>query len=209
MNLKDKIFKHNKEWVSKRKRINPDYFKELNKEQNPQALYIGCSDSRVTAEEIMGLEPGELFVHRNIANIVNAIDLNAQSVINYAVSNLIVNHIIVCGHYSCGGVKAAMEAKDLGILNPWLRNIRDVYRTHKNELNKIKDHKKQYDRLVELNVKEQSINLIKMAAVQKAIRKRGLQIHGWVFDIENGELINLNIDFKGILEDIMEIYKLE
>lgn len=209
MNLKDKIFKHNKEWVSERKRINPDYFKELNKEQNPQALYIGCSDSRVTAEEIMGLEPGELFVHRNIANIVNAIDLNAQSVINYAVSNLKVNHIIVCGHYSCGGVKAAMEAKDLGILNPWLRNIRDVYRTHKNELNKIKDHKKQYDRLVELNVKEQSINLIKMAAVQKAIRKRGLQIHGWVFDIENGELINLNIDFKGILEDIMEIYKLE
>lgn len=209
MNLKDKIFKHNKEWVSERKRINPDYFKELNKEQNPHALYIGCSDSRVTAEEIMGLEPGELFVHRNIANIVNAIDLNAQSVINYAVSNLKVNHIIVCGHYSCGGVKAAMEAKDLGILNPWLRNIRDVYRTHKNELNKIKDHKKQYDRLVELNVKEQSINLIKMAAVQKAIRKRGLQIHGWVFDIENGELINLNIDFKGILEDIMEIYKLE
>lgn len=209
MNLKDKIFKHNKEWVIERKLINPDYFKELNKEQNPHALYIGCSDSRVTAEEIMGLEPGELFVHRNIANIVNAIDLNAQSVINYAISNLKVNHIIVCGHYSCGGVKAAMEAKDLGILNPWLRNIRDVYRSHKNELNKIKDHKKQYDRLVELNVKEQSINLIKMAAVQKAIRKRGLQIHGWVFDIENGELINLNIDFKGILEDIMEIYKLE
>jgi carbonic anhydrase len=157
----------------------------------------------------MGMQPGELFVHRNVANVVNAIDLNAQSVINYAVTHLEVNHVVVCGHYSCGGVKAAMEAKDLGILNPWLRNIRDVYRAHKDELNSIEDEQKRYDRLVELNVKEQAINVVKMAGVQKAMRKRGMKIHGWVFDIKTGKLIDLKFDFQKVLEEIMEIYKLE
>ncbi|MGI9526027.1 MAG: carbonic anhydrase, partial [Weeksellaceae bacterium] len=122
----DRIFKNNEIWIKDKLENDPEYFKELNKGQKPEVLYIGCSDSRVTAEDIMGLKPGELFVHRNVANIVNAIDMNAQSVINYAVTNLEVNHVVICGHYSCGGVKAAMEAKDLGILNPWLRNIRDV-----------------------------------------------------------------------------------
>lgn len=208
MDLK-KIFDNNESWIAGKTKDNPDYFKELNKGQKPDVLYIGCADSRVTAEDLMGLQPGELFVHRNVANVVNAIDMNAQSVINYAVTHLEVNHVVVCGHYSCGGVKAAMDAQDLGILNPWLRNIRDVYRTHKDELNAIENEEKRYDRLVELNVKEQAINVVKMAAVQKAMRKRNMQIHGWVFDIKTGKLIDLKIDFDNILEEIMEIYRLE
>lgn len=205
----EKIFENNEKWIAEKTQNDPQYFENLNKGQKPDVLYIGCSDSRVTAEDIMGLQPGELFVHRNVANVVNAIDMNAQSVINYAVTHLEVNHVVVCGHYSCGGVKAAMEAKDLGILNPWLRNIRDVYRAHKEELNTIGDEHKRYDRLVELNVKEQAINVVKMAAVQKAMRKRGMQIHGWVFDIKTGKLIDLDINFNRILSDIMEIYQLE
>ncbi len=208
MDLK-KIFSNNEAWLKQITAQDPDYFKKLNQGQDPDVLYIGCSDSRVTAEELMGLKPGEVFVHRNIANVVNAIDMNAQSVINYAVDHLKVNHIVICGHYSCGGVKAAMEPQDLGILNPWLRNIRDVYRHHKDELDRIKDDEQRYDRLVELNVKEQAINVIKMAAVQKAMRKRHMQIHGWVFDIRTGKLIDLDINFHQILEDIMEIYRLE
>lgn len=205
----EKIFENNEKWIAEKTQNDPQYFENLNKGQKPDVLYIGCSDSRVTAEDIMGLQPGELFVHRNVANVVNAIDMNAQSVINYAVTHLEVNHVVVCGHYSCGGVKAAMEAKDLGILNPWLRNIRDVYCAHKEELNTIGDEHKRYDRLVELNVKEQAINVVKMAAVQKAMRKRGMQIHGWVFDIKTGKLIDLDINFNRILSDIMEIYQLE
>jgi carbonic anhydrase len=204
-----KIFENNEKWIQSKMENDPKYFENLNKGQKPDVLYIGCSDSRVTAEELMGLSPGEVFVHRNVANIVNAIDLNAQSVINYAVKYLEVNHIVICGHYSCGGVKAAMEPKDMGILNPWLRNIRDVYRAHKEELNAIEDEQSRYDRLVELNVKEQAINVVKLAAVQKAIRSRGLQVHGWVFDIKTGKLIDLKINFKEALANIMEIYRLD
>ena len=203
------IFENNQKWIKDRIKTDKDYFVNLNKGQNPDVLYIGCSDSRVTAEELMGLQPGEVFVHRNIANVVNAIDLNAQSVINYAIRYLKVNHVVVCGHYSCGGVKAAMEPKDMGILNPWLRNIRDVYRHHKDELNALTDDQKRYDRLVELNVEEQCINVIKLAAVQQANRDRKIQVHGWVFDIHTGKLIDLKIDYEKILDDIMEIYRLE
>ena len=136
MDTKD-IFENNKKWIKEKLSDNPKYFEELGKGQNPELLFIGCSDSRVTSEELMGLGPGDVFVHRNIANMVISIDLNVMSVVNYAVNNLKVNHVIVCGHYECGGVKAAMQSADLGILNPWLRNIRDVYRIHKNELNHI------------------------------------------------------------------------
>ncbi|TYP99565.1 carbonic anhydrase [Tenacibaculum adriaticum] len=208
MNL-SKVFENNKAWIKNKLISNKDYFKDLNKGQNPEFLYIGCSDSRVSAEDLMGLAPGEVFVHRNIANMVSSIDLNSASVIEYAVEHLKVNHVVVCGHYSCGGVKAAMQSADLGILNPWLRNIRDVYRIHKDELNAIVDEEKRYDRLVELNVQEQCVNLIKTAAVQKAYRDRGLKVHGWVFDIKTGKLIDLNIDFEHILQDIMEIYHLD
>ena len=205
----DKVFENNKEWIKSKLTEDDKYFDKLGQGQNPELLYIGCSDSRVAAEDLMGLVPGEVFVHRNIANMVISIDLNVMSVINYAVNQLKVNHIVVCGHYACGGVKAAMQSADLGILNPWLRNIRDVYRIHKLELNDIEDEEKKYDRLVELNVKEQCVNLIKTAAVQKAYRDRGLKVHGWVFDVHSGELIDLNINFDKYLHDIMEIYHLD
>ncbi|HMB63829.1 MAG TPA: carbonic anhydrase [Eudoraea sp.] len=203
------VFENNKEWINKKLSLDRNYFEELGKGQNPELLYIGCSDSRVTAEDLMGLGPGEVFVHRNIANMVISIDLNVMSVINYAVEHLRVDHVVVCGHYACGGVKAAMQSADLGILNPWLRNIRDVYRLHKDELNDIKDEDEKYNRLVELNVQEQCVNLIKTAAVQKAYRDREMKVHGWVFDVHSGKLIDLKIDFEGILKNIMEIYHLD
>ncbi|AUC21683.1 carbonic anhydrase [Polaribacter sejongensis] len=208
MNL-ETVFKNNENWVKEKLATDKNYFEELGKGQKPELLYIGCSDSRATAEELMGAKPGEVFVHRNIANMVISIDLNVMSVINYAVDHLKVSHVIVCGHYGCGGVKAAMQSADLGILNPWLRNIRDVYRIHATELNTIKNEEKKYERLVELNVKEQCVNLIKTAAVQKAYRDRGLKVHGWVFDVHTGKLIDLKIDFEKYLDDIMEIYHLD
>lgn len=208
MDLKH-IFENNQIWIQDKLKIDPDYFNKLSLGQNPDILYIGCSDSRVTAEELMGISPGKAFIHRNIANMVPNTDLSSMSVIYYAVKMLKVNHIVVCGHYYCGGVKAAMESKDLGLLNPWLRNIRDVFRIHKNELNKIDNEEQRYKRLVELNVQEQCINVIKTAEVQKAIRNRGITVHGWVFDINTGKLIDLKIDFPKILENVMEIYRLE
>ncbi len=207
MNIQN-IFERNKRWVADKLGQNPNYFKNLSSGQNPQLLYIGCSDSRVTAEELMGAGPGDIFVHRNIANMVSALDFSSMSVINYAVSHLKVDQIIVCGHYNCGGVKAAMASEDLGLLNPWLRNIRDVYRIHQNELNDIEKEEEKYDRLVELNVQEQCVNVIKTADVQKANRERGLTVHGWVFDIRTGLLNDLKIDFKTILNGIKEIYRL-
>lgn len=208
MNL-DKIFQNNQKWINEKLTLNVNYFDDLGKGQKPELLYIGCSDSRVAAEDLMGLDSGEVFVHRNIANMVISTDLNVMSVIEFAVEHLKVNHVVVCGHLACGGVKAAMQSTDLGILNPWLRNIRDVYRLHKNELDSIKNDEKKYDRLVELNVQEQCVNLIKTAAVQKAYRARGLKVHGWVFDVYTGKLIDLKIDFNTILKNIMEIYHLD
>ncbi|MFA9392402.1 MAG: carbonic anhydrase [Prolixibacteraceae bacterium] len=205
MNI-DQIFANNKEWVADRLKVNSDYFENLSLGQNPEILYIGCSDSRVTAEELMGAKPGEVFVHRNIANMVSNNDLSAMSVINYSISYLKVKHVVVCGHYYCGGVKAAMQSEDLGILNPWLRNIRDVYRLHRTELNAIADEDLRYKRLVELNVQEQCVNVIKTAEVQKAYKERKLMVHGWIFDIQTGELIDMKINFDEILKGIMEIY---
>lgn len=204
----ERIFINNEKWIQDKLSTDKDYFKRLSEGQHPKILYIGCSDSRVSAEELMGLKPGEVFVHRNIANMVSNNDLSAQVVINYAVAHLKVEHIVVCGHYYCGGVKAAMQAQDLGILNPWLRNIRDVYRIHKEELNAIREEEERYKRLVELNVQEQCVNIIKTAVIQKAYKKRDIKVHGWVFDIKSGQLIDLNIDFERILKDIMKIYRL-
>jgi carbonic anhydrase len=195
--------------VNEKKATDAEFFHKLAQDQNPDYLYIGCSDSRVTAEEMMGAAPGEVFVHRNIGNLVVSIDLNVMSVINYAVKILQVKHIIVCGHYHCGGVRAAMTQQDMGILNPWLRNIRDVYRIYKEELNAIADAEKRYDRLVELNVHEQCVNVIKTAAVQQQFIKSGYPVvHGWVMDIHSGNLIDLNIDFEKELKGIQEIYRL-
>lgn len=202
------IFANNQAWIARKLEEQPDYFTHLAYGQNPDVLYIGCSDSRVTAEELMGAQPGEVFVYRNIANMVNNTDLSAMAVINYAVNYLHVKSIVVCGHYNCGGVKAAMQAADLGILNPWLRSIRDVYRLHKTELDTITDLDQRYNRLVELNVQEQCVNVIKTADVQRGIKAKELAVHGWVFDLRTGALKDLQIDFDRILDEIMEIYRL-
>jgi carbonic anhydrase len=205
----EEIFANNKQWVNDNVAKDADFLKKLSADQQPDYLYIGCSDSRVPANEIMGLAPGEVFVHRNVANLVNNIDLNVMSVINYAVRHLHVKHIIVCGHYNCGGVKAAMTPQDLGILNPWLRNIRDVYRMHQQELNSIIDEHERYNRLVELNVQEQCTNIIKTAAVQDSyVHNKYPLVHGWVFDLKTGLLKDLEINFVEVLRDIQQIYNL-
>jgi len=205
----EQVFENNRKWIAEKKATNKEFFVNLAKGQSPNYLYIGCSDSRATAEDMMGAEPGEVFVHRNIANVISNVDMNVMSVIEYAVTHLKVKHIVVCGHYFCGGVKAAMQPQDLGILNPWLRNIRDVYRLHKTELNAITDEELKYMRLVELNVEEQCINVIKTAAVQTSYLKAGFPlVHGWVFNVKTGELIDLKIDFTQKLKGIQEIYNL-
>jgi carbonic anhydrase len=204
----EKIFKNNEAWIAEKIGTDPDYFTKLAKGQSPEILYIGCADSRVTAEDLMGVQPGEVFIHRNVANMVISIDLNVMSVINYAVRHLKVKHVVVCGHYECGGVKASLQSADLGLLNPWLRNIRDVYRLHQAELDGIGETQARFDRLVELNVQEQCINVIKTAAIQEAYKERGITVHGWVFNVRNGQLIDLKIDFPKILADIMKIYRL-
>lgn len=202
------IFENNKKWIESKLAGDPEYFHNLAKTQNPDYLYIGCSDSRVTAEELMGAQPGDVFVHRNIANVVNTLDMSSTAVIQYAVEHLKVKHIIVCGHYNCGGVKAAMTPQDLGLLNPWLRTIRDVYRLHQQELD-VLDGDQKYDRLVELNVQEQCINVVKMACVQERyILEEYPIVHGWVFDLRTGKIIDLEIDFEKILKNIQKIYDL-
>ncbi len=203
------IFEKNRQWVQRMKATDVQFFEKLSEGQNPDFLYIGCSDSRVTAEDLMGLQPGEVFVHRNIGNVISNSDLNAMSVINYAVAHLHVKHIVVCGHYECGGVKAAMEPRDMGIINPWLRNIRDVYRMHKDELNAIPADNERYNRLVELNVEEQCFNVIKTAVVQRTYLKNSFPVvHGWIFDVKTGQLIDLMLDFPEMLKEVQEIYNL-
>ncbi|KAJ5682075.1 carbonic anhydrase [Penicillium maclennaniae] len=201
------LFKNNRDWASSKRSSDPTFFDKLADGQAPNYLYIGCSDSRVPANEILGLGAGEVFVHRNIANLVPNTDLSAMSVINYAVRHLHVKHIIVCGHYNCGGVKAALTPADLGLLNPWLRNIRDVYRLHEKELDQIADESARYNRLIELNVIESCRNVIKTAAVQQSFQQHGYPIvHGLVFDLHDGLLKDLHVDFEKTLEDVKKIY---
>ena len=210
MQLYHQVFENNKKWVATKLEQDQDFFEKLAKDQRPEFLYIGCADSRVPANEIMGLEPGDIFVHRNIANLVVNTDLNVQSVINYAVVYLRVRYIVVCGHYGCGGVKAAMQSQDLGILNPWLRNIRDVYRLHQDQLDAIPDEHERYNRLVELNVQEQCINVVKIASVQKRYyTEQHPTVHGWVYDLHNGLLKDLNLDMEAEISKIRRIYDLQ
>lgn len=203
-----KIFENNRKWVAKKLKLDPNYFENLSKGQAPDVLYIGCSDSRVSIEELIGANPGDVFVYRNIANMIPNLDMGATAVIDYAVRFLKVKRIVVCGHYYCGGIKAAMEHQNLGILNTWLRTIRDVYRLHKDALNQIIDDEARYKRFVELNVEEQCLNVFKAASVQDAYREKSIEIYGWVFDIRSGKLIDLNIDLEALLEDVQKIYAL-
>ena len=201
-----KLIENNKEWAATVVKEDPEFFSRLSNTQKPDFLWIGCSDSRVPADRITGTQPGEIFVHRNIANMVTNNDLSAMSVINYAITQLKVKHIVICGHYNCGGVQSAMQSSDLGILNPWLRNIRDVYRIHQEELNNIEDEDDRFKKLVEFNVQEQCVNIIKTPEVQRALKSKEVTVSGWVFDLQTGVLIDLKIDFDNILEHIMEIY---
>jgi carbonic anhydrase len=204
------IFQNNKKWVSGKLALDANYFHNLMKGQQPEFLYIGCSDSRVTAEDLMGLNPGEVFIHRNIANLVISTDNNLNAVVQYAVEHLKVKHIIVCGHYECGGVKAAMNPSDMGQLNSWLQTLRDVYRLHKAELDSITEEREKYDRLVELNVREQCINIIKIDHFQRAWYQTGFPvIHGWVFDVRTGRLLDLKLEQAGIFKEIRSIYDLK
>jgi carbonic anhydrase len=209
MDIYKQIFENNKKWVEEITNRDKSFFENLYKEQNPHFLYIGCSDSRVPANEITGLDIGDIFVHRNIANVVSGNDLNILSVLQFAIEVLQVNHIVVCGHYGCGGVKAAMQKTSYGLLDNWLRNIRDVYRFHEEELNGIKNENQKYDRLVELNVIEQCINVIKTSYLQKSyLKNKSPIVHGWVFDMKTGFLKDLNINFEEILNKVRELYNL-
>lgn len=202
------LFQNNQNWVIGRTAQDPAFFKKLAKDQDPLYLWIGCSDSRVPANEIVGLEPGELFVHRNVANIFPHTDFNCLSVLQFAVSILKVKHVIVCGHYGCGGVQAAMEDHHLGLVDNWLRHIRDVYAHYKGELDQITDPGTRRKRLVELNVKQQVLNVCHTTIVQEAwFHKQPLHVHGFVYDMESGKLKDLKSRYSGI-EQVEPIYRI-
>ena len=182
------LLQENKRWASDKVSNDPDYFDRLSHLQTPEFLWIGCSDSRVPANEITGTQPGEIFVHRNVANLVINTDVNLLSVLDYAVTHLKVRHVIVCGHYGCGGIKAAITKTDFkAVLNMWLRNIKDVYRLHRKELDAFTDDEKRSDRLVELNVQEQIFNLAKTSIIQRAWKQEQRpDLHGWVYGLKDG-----------------------
>lgn len=189
------FFEYNRKWAAKSKASDPDFFSKLAEGQNPGFLYIGCSDSRVPAEEVTGARPGELFVHRNIANVVHPSDPNAMAVIDFAVTQLKVRHIVVCGHYLCGGVKASMEEGKGGVLDSWLDRIREAASLNLEELSVISDEEQRYHRLVEINVKEQCRNVANLPVVRDRYRATGYpKVNGWVFDILTGELIDLKVN---------------
>jgi len=188
----ERLLLNNKAFVQDKLNVREDYFSRMVDEQHPDFLWIGCSDSRVPANEVTGTEPGELFVHRNVANLVIHTDFNMLSVLQYAVDVLKVHHVIVCGHYGCGGIKTALTRKDLGLINKWLRHIKDVYRIHEKELVAIEKDAQRFDRLVELNVIEQVNHLAEISFVQKAWRKEQRpMLHGWIYDIHTGYLKEL------------------
>ncbi|MDE3045781.1 MAG: carbonate dehydratase [Verrucomicrobiota bacterium] len=203
------LFQNNEKWAAEKTKQDPNYFKRLAKDQDPHFLWIGCSDSRVPANEIVGLEPGELFVHRNVANICPHTDFNCLSVLEFAVNMVHVEHVIICGHYGCSGVKAAMEDHHLGLVDNWLRNIRDVHARHKEELDAIQDPHLRHNRLVELNVLQQVLNVCHTTIVQEAwANHRSLYIHGWVYDLESGRLKDLNSCFSS-LDQVEEVYRIQ
>ncbi len=204
-----KLLLQNKAWVEQKKREQPQFFEKLAIVQTPKFLWIGCSDSRVPANEITGTEPGEIFEHRNIANMVVHTDMNMLSVLDYAVNVLEVKHVIVCGHYGCGGVRAALTNKQFGIIDNWIRHIKDVYRLNQEELDAINDPVQKERRFIELNVVEQVYDLSKTSIIQNAWQRfKRPYIHGWVYDIGNGEIKDLNISLSHD-SDMPAVYKFE
>lgn len=207
--LYKKILENNKEWVEQKLAINPNYFKRLSEKQTPPILWIGCSDSRVPANEIIGAEPGDVFVHRNIANMVIHSDMNMLSVLDYAVNILKVKNIIVCGHYGCGGVQAAMKNDSVGIIDNWIRHIKTVYRLHNRELDAIVDETQRFNRFVELNVKEQVFDLGKTSIVQAAWKSgQELSIHGWAYGLNSGYVTDLEVNLTSN-QELDEVYQLK
>ncbi|MES2239970.1 MAG: carbonate dehydratase [Bacteroidota bacterium] len=203
-----KILDNNKEWVEKALAQDPNYFADLAKGQTPPLLWIGCSDSRVPANEIIGAKPGEVFVHRNIANMVVHSDMNMLSVLDYAVNVLKVKHVIVCGHYGCGGVKAAMGNQSIGIIDNWIRHIKDVYRMHNIYLNSIQDETERFNAFVEINAKEQVFDLAKTSIVQNAWKNgQDLTLHGWVYGLNSGFVTDLEVNISSNVE-LDEVYQL-
>jgi carbonic anhydrase len=202
------LLEGNKQWVAERLQKDPAYFEKLSKGQNPQVLWIGCSDSRVPANDITNTHPGDIFVHRNIANMVVHSDMNLLSVLDYGVNILKVKHVIVCGHYGCGGVKAAMENTQFGLVDNWLRFIKDVYRLHSDELDSIQDEEARFNRFVELNVIEQVFDLTKTSIIQNAWRNRNEpKVHGWVYSLETGLIkdLKVSLDKAATLPNIYKI----
>jgi len=203
-----KLLDNNKEWVEKSLALDPNYFADLAKGQTPPLLWIGCSDSRVPANEIIGAKPGEVFVHRNIANMVVHSDMNMLSVLDYAVNVLKVKHVIVCGHYGCGGVKAAMGNMSVGIIDNWIRHIKDEYRLHDKYLNSIEDETERFNAFVEINAKEQVYNLAKTSIVQSAWKNgQDLMLHGWVYGLNSGFVTDLNVNIASN-DELDEVYQL-
>lgn len=203
-----KLLDNNKEWVEKSLALDPNYFADLAKGQTPPLLWIGCSDSRVPANEIIGAKPGEVFVHRNIANMVVHSDMNMLSVLDYSVNVLKVKHVIVCGHYGCGGVKAAMGNMSVGIIDNWIRHIKDEYRLHDKYLNSIEDETERFNAFVEINAKEQVYNLAKTSIVQSAWQNgQELMLHGWVYGLNSGFVTDLNMNISSNAE-LDEVYQL-
>jgi carbonic anhydrase len=199
MDMIDQLFENNARWAEKMKSEDPEYFSRIYDVQKPKYLWIGCSDSRISANMTMGLKPGELFVHRNIANVVVHTDMNCLSVIQFAVEALGVEHIIVCGHYNCGGVKAALEEAQLGLISNWLRHIQDVMRAHEKTLNAIEDERERFYKLCELNVLEQTLNVCETSFVKDAWeRGQNLSVHSWIYDMREGVLKRLGIELKNI-----------
>ncbi len=208
-NLYNQLLQNNKNWVKSKLDQDPDYFKRLSLGQSPPILWIGCADSRVPANEIIGAKPGEVFVHRNIANMVVHSDMNMLSVLDYAVNVLKVKHIIVCGHYGCGGVQAAMTNKHIGLIDNWIRHIKDVYRFHQDELNAIENESERFNQFVELNVVEQVLNLAKTSIVQTAWEGgQQVHVHGWVYGIHDGIIKDLNMTIRDN-KSLSEVYQLD
>ena len=204
-----KILDNNKKWVENQLAQDSEYFQDLAKGQQPPLLWIGCSDSRVPANEIIGAKPGEVFVHRNIANMVIHSDMNMLSVLDYAVNVLKVKHVIVCGHYGCGGVKAAMGNQSIGLIDNWIRHIKDVYRLHEHYLDTIKDEEERFNKFVEVNAQEQVFDLAKTSIVQNAWRNgQELTLHGWTYGLNSGYVTDLGVNMSSN-KDLDEVYQLK
>jgi carbonic anhydrase len=208
MSVLKHLLEQNRSWAASMTAQDPDFFSKLATQQSPEYLWIGCSDSRVPANQIIGLQPGEVFVHRNVANVVVHSDLNCLSVIQYAVEVLKVEHVIVCGHYGCGGVSAAMQSREFGLIDNWLRHLKDIYMKHQEQLDALEDEQARFDLFCELNVLEQVYNICHTTIIQGAWRRgQNLSVHGWIYGVDNGIIKDLHVEIYSV-EQLDELYRM-